>query len=110
MILIVSIFSACVLTILATFFAVLNQKAIGDGALYSAVSNDIYRYGGALWLGHAQCSESQKSILKNKQGTGNGKQEMGNRDYRSWSPLLSAVSNDIYRYGSALWLGQARDQ
>ena len=42
MVLIVSIFSACVLTILATFFAVLNQKAIGDGALYSLQSATIF--------------------------------------------------------------------
>ena len=41
-VLIVSIFSACVLTILATFFAVLNQKAIGDGALYSLQSATIF--------------------------------------------------------------------
>ena len=29
------------------------------------------------------------------------------KSYRRWSPLLSAVSNDIYRYGGALWLGYA---
>ena len=93
MVLIVSIFSACVLTILATFFAVLNQKAIGDGALYSLQSATIFtdmaaRCGWAMHTVpkvrksekklHVDCSKNQKQFQKynwknKKWGTGNSK-------------------------------------
>ena len=73
MVLIVSIFSACVLTILATFFAVLNQKAIGDGALYSLQSATIFTDMAARcgWAMHSVPKVNKKfeKILK----TGNSK-------------------------------------
>jgi hypothetical protein len=85
MVLIVSIFSACVLTILATFFAVLNQKAIGDGALYSLQSATIFTDMAA------RCGWAMHSVPKVRNQLKKVNQEWGTEN-KEWESGTIAVA------------------